>query len=325
MNQSNKEHALTPNQNLLPEFYGFNPIFSSYNKKPMKNILLLGFFLLLLLPSCNSGSPKYQEKPVLMEMASTDQMNAPPPPMSSERAMASDESQTDAGTGTIQVTEISRKIIRDGSMEIRVNELQNGKSAIDTLVKKYKGYYSNETFNNMDYSRGFNLTIRIPSSRFDEFITAIETGEGEVVFKNISSRDVTEEFIDLETRKANKKNYLNRYSDLLKQARSVKDILEIQEKTRLIEEEVESVQGRLKYLNNQVDYSTLTLQISKKNDYNQYSQNKGSFFDRLKMSLVKGWFGLVSFALFLIRIWPFWLIAGGLFYIIRRMWRKRKK
>jgi hypothetical protein len=287
----------------------------------MKNIVLYGACLLLVLVSCTSGSNKYPQNDVALEMASTDQMKAPPPPS----AMQQDASGSEIDVSSPVVTGIIRKIIRDGSMEIRVDDLQKGKSAMDTLVKIYKGYYSNETFNNMDYSRGFNLTIRIPSSRFDEFITAIETGDGEVVFKNISSRDVTEEFIDLETRLANKKNYLNRYSDLLKQARSVKDILEIQEKTRLIEEEVESVQGRLKYLNNQVDYSTLTLQISKKNDYNQYSQNKGSFFDRLKMSLVKGWFGLVSFALFLIRIWPFWIIAGSLFYLLRRMWRKRKK
>lgn len=287
----------------------------------MKNIALYGVCLLLVLASCTSGSNKYSQNDVALEMASTGQMKAPPPPS----AMQQDASRSEVDVSNPAVTGITRKIIRDGSMEIRVNELQKGKSTIDTLVKIYKGYYSNETFNNMDYSRGFNLTIRIPSARFDEFISAIETGEGEVVFKNISSRDVTEEFIDLETRLANKKNYLNRYSDLLKQARSVKDILEIQEKTRLIEEEVESVQGRLKYLNNQVDYSTLTLQISKKNDYNQYSQNKGSFFDRLKMSLVKGWFGLVSFALFLIRIWPFWIIAGSVFYILRRMLRKRKK
>jgi Domain of unknown function (DUF4349) len=219
---------------------------------------------------------------------------------------------------------VSRKIIKDGSMEIRVNDLQEGKNTVDTLVMKFKAYYSNETFNNMDYAKGFTLNIRVPSASFDEFIAALESGTGEVVFKNISSRDVTEEFIDLETRLNNKKNYLTRYGDLLKQAKTVKDILEIQEKTRLIEEEVESVQGRLKYLNNQVDYSTLNLQINKKNDYSAYSPNKGNFFDRLKMSLVKGWFGFVSFILFLIRIWPFWLIVAVGYIVVRKYWRRRR-
>jgi hypothetical protein len=224
-----------------------------------------------------------------------------------------------------QINTITRKIIKDGRMEIRVKELEQGKGEIDSLVKRYKGYYSDETFNNQDYLHGYTLKIRIPSAGFDAFIAEIESGTGEVFFKNITSRDVTEEFIDLETRLNNKRNYLIRYGELLKQAKSVKDILEIQEKTRAIEEEVESVQGRLKYLNNQVDFSTLDLQISKKNDFNQYTNNKGKFIDRLKQSVVKGWFGLVSFTLFVIRIWPFWIIVGALFYLVRRIWRRKKK
>jgi len=219
---------------------------------------------------------------------------------------------------------ITRKIIRDGNMEVRVDDLDEGKKDIDTLVRKFKAYYSNESFNNADFSRGFSLTIRIPSESFDAFVSVIEEGPGDVVFKNISSRDVTEEFIDLETRLANKRNYLTRYGELLKKANTVKDILEIEEKIRLIEEEVESTQGRLKYLNNQVDYSTLNLHLSKKNDFSIYSNNyRGTFIDRLKMALVKGWFGLVSFVLFLIRIWPFWIIAAAVFIIVMK-YRKKK-
>jgi len=98
---------------------------------------------------------------------------------------------------------------------------------------------------------------------------------------------VTEEFIDLETRLQNKISYLSKYNELLKKAKSVKDILEIEEKTRLIQEEIESVQGRLKFLNNQVDFSALDLQISKKLDLKQYSSNQGKFIERLKTSLTK--------------------------------------
>ena len=210
-------------------------------------------------------------------------------------------------------------------MEIRVKKLEQGKIQIDSLVKKFHGYYAEETYNNQDYSHDFTLKIRIPSEKFELFIAQAESAVGELVFKNVSSRDVTEEFIDLETRLKNKKNYLNRYGELLKQAKSVKDILEIEEKTRVIEEEIESSEGRLKYLNNQVDFSTLELRITKKNDYNFTPQNEGNFFDRLKLSLVKGWFGLVTFTLFVIRIWPFWIIVSVIYYLVRRILRRRKR
>ena len=287
----------------------------------IKIILIIFFTASLTFMGCKSKSVNFEGgNPGVMtaEMKMADAALPPPP-------QAEADNLTPRVSENIPETVITRKIIRDGRMEIRVRDLDEGKKMADSLVHKYKGYYADETFNNMDFSHGYSMKIRIPSDAFDRFIAEIESGAGEVAFKNITSRDVTEEFIDLETRLKNKNNYLNRYGDLLKQAKSVKDILEIEEKTRFIEEEVESVQGRLKYLNNQVNFSTLDLQISKKNDYSMYSENKGSFIDRLKMSLVKGWFGLVSFTLFVIRIWPFWIIVGMLFYVVRKIFRKRKQ
>lgn len=218
----------------------------------------------------------------------------------------------------------SQKIIKDGTMQIAVKDLQESKTEVDSLVAKFKGYYSNESFSNNDYADEFILTIRVPSLRFDTFVAQIEAGAGEVVYKNIASRDVTEEFIDLEIRLKNKKGHLSQYGELLKKTSTVKDIVEIQEITRKLEEEIESVEGRLKYLTNQVDYSTLNLTISKSN-YNKYTRTHGNFTDRLKSALIKGWFGLVSFLLFVIKIWPFWIICGILFYLYKRVILKRNK
>jgi hypothetical protein len=285
-------------------------------KKYCVVILIIPLFIL----SCKSG-PQNGAELALADVSSGSRFEASPAPVMDKMA-----SQPAPEAANYDPLIASRKIIRDGNMEIRVNNVDHGKATVDTLLKKYKAYYSNESRNNTDYAKGYSLTIRVPADNFDALIEAIEKGGGEVVYKNITSRDVTEEFIDLETRLSNKMAYLERYGQLLKQAKSVKDILEIEEKTRVIEEEIESTQGRLKYLNSQVDYSTLILQISKKNDYNVYSHNnQGSFFDRLWMSLVKGWFGLVSFVFFVIRIWPFWLIAGTLYYFIRKFWKRKKR
>lgn len=217
----------------------------------------------------------------------------------------------------------SQKIIKDGTLQIVAKDLKKSKTEVDSLVAKFKGYYSNESFNNNDYADEYMLTIRIPSVHFDKFIAMLEAGAGEVVFKNIASRDVTEEFIDLQTRLKSKKEYLGQYGELLKKARSIEDMVEIQEITRKLEEEIESVLGRLKYLNSQVDYSTLNLTISKSN-LSKYSRTHGNFIDRLKMSIIKGWYGLVSFLLFVIKIWPFWIIVLLTVYFIKKF-RRRKK
>lgn len=275
--------------------------------------LFFGFAILIF--SCRSNPVNFEggnpeSAPAMLKSI------APPPEQSPGL-----ENQIDKG---IPDTVTSRKIIKDGRMEIRVRDLEKGKIQIDSLVKKFHGYYAEETFNNQDYSHDFSLRIRIPSDKFEAFMAQAESAIGDLVFKNVTSRDVTEEFIDLEARLKNKKNYLNRYGELLKEARSVKDILEIEEKTRLIEEELESTEGRLKYLNNQVNFSTLNLRITRKNDYTFSRQNEGNFFDRLKLSLVKGWFGLVTFVLFVIRIWPFWIIVGLIYYLMKRFLNRNR-
>ena len=216
-----------------------------------------------------------------------------------------------------------KKIIKDGRINLKVTELEKSKSQVDNLVKENNGYYANESLNNTDYESTYNLTIRVPATNFERLISKIESGDGEITYKQIDARDVTEQFIDLETRLANKRKYLKRYSDLLNNANSIDEILEIEEKIRGLEEEIESTTGRLKYLSDLVNYSTLNLTITKQNAFKYSPVNKGKFTERLKQSLSKGWVSFISFLLFMIKLWPFWIII----YLISSLWRKfrRKK
>lgn len=208
----------------------------------------------------------------------------------------------------IEIKVQSKKIIRDGRMQIEVASLADTKSLIDTLLNSSGGYYANESFDKNDYQSSYSLKIRVPSAKFDTFIKTIESGGGDILFKEIGARDVTDQFIDLESRLTNKRNYLQRYNELLKQAKSVSEILEIQERIRVLEEEVESTVGRLKYLTDQVDFSTLDLTISLKKEYKYNPEKRDRFGERFKQSLSKGWFGFVDFLLFIIKIWPLWII-----------------
>lgn len=219
---------------------------------------------------------------------------------------------------------IKKKIIRDGRLGLRVTELEKTKTRIDSLVLANGGYYANESFNNSDWESSFNLKIRIPSMNFEKFISGIEAGEGEVLYKVIDARDVTAQFIDLETRLENKRSYLVRYNDLLKKANSVNDILEIEEKIRGLEEEIESTTGQLKYLNDQVDFSTLDLTLTKQKDFKYNPEKRAKFTERFKQSLSKGWLGFVDFVLFLIKIWPFWIMIALMVYFWRRYRKARK-
>ncbi|MBN1144385.1 MAG: DUF4349 domain-containing protein [Bacteroidales bacterium] len=281
-------------------------------------ITLLALFMVL---SCHSNPVNFEggnpEGMAKMEMRTPAPAGATDAYKSQEESMAEQPELSRAIT-------YDRKIIRDANLLLIVKDIVKSKTAVDSLVKKHKAYYSNETYNNTDYEHNCYVGIRVPAENLDALIAEIEKEIGEVYNKNINARDVTEEYIDLDTRLKNKRNYLNRYTELLKQAKTIKDILEIQTKIRELEEEIESTTGRLKYLTNQVNFSTLNLQLTKRTEI-YLDPDKGKFGERLKNSLVKGWYGLVNFILFVIRIWPFWIIAGGILYVIRRFLIRRRE
>ena len=274
----------------------------------MKQIISI-FILVILITSCHQ---KQNDKASFAIADMEEEMipvtrqspNVPPPPIDK-----------------IEKPEVIKKIIKDGRLGLLITELEKAKVHVDTLVKNHDGYYANESFNNTDWESSYSLKIRIPSANFEKFIAEIETGDGEILYKEIDARDVTDQFIDLETRLENKRNYLKRYNDLLIQAKTVKEILEIEEKIRGLEEEIESTTGRLKYLGDLVDYSTLDLTLTKRKDFKYNPINRDKFSEKLKQSLSKGWFGFVDFLLFVIKIWPFWII----FLLMLFFWKKYKK
>jgi len=281
--------------------------------KAIKKVFPLAFILLAM--ACNQQKAEYalpEEDNLQYDMAqvSGNAMMTPPPPPPSP----------------VQKTEKvnKKKIIKDGELNIQVRDLEQAKKRIDTLTQSYQGYYANESYNNRENEISYNLKIRIPADYFERFIADLEAGNGEVIYKEIEARNVTDQFIDLETRLKNKRNYLNRYNELLNKANSVADILQVQEKIRRLEEEIESTLGRLKYLNDQVDYSTLSMVLFQKKTFKYHPDQRDRFTERLKHALSGGWIGFINFLIIVIRLWPFWLILTGVIYLWRRI-RKKKK
>lgn len=259
----------------------------------------------------NSGT----EMIALQDKTSDESSMASEPMMKQELQASSDNS--------IESQPNNRKmIIKNGSLEFEVKDVAAHKRKVDVILKKFKGYYSNETLNKNDYRYDFTLTARIPSDSFDDFTNELIKAGGTLTRQDVNSNDVTGEFRDLDLRMNNKMAYLERYRAILKQANKISDILEVEEKIRIIEEEVESVKGRMKYLNDQVGFSTLNINLFQINEAPMKPND--DFFSRLWQSIVGGWSGLTEFVLVVVMLWPFVIIAVFIFYIIFK-WKRRTK
>ncbi len=216
------------------------------------------------------------------------------------------------------------KIIKDGKLHFEVDNLKKSKKQVDLLVDQLGAYYENEQYSAYGNRNSYSLKIRVPNVKFDTLITALENGSGKLLSKNISARDVTEEYVDINIRLQNNTAYLEQYQQLLKKANSIKDILEIQEKIRRIEEEIDSRKGRLKFLDDQVKYSTINLELT---EYRIAQPGNNRFIKRIANAFQNGFQSFLSFIVGLVHLWPYLILIGLLWFGRKRIFSlfKRKK
>lgn len=260
---------------------------------------VLGFWLLSMIYMCSSGNS--DENYAATEVAFEEEM---------VQADMADDVEAD----------VEQKIIKTGSLRFETQDLAQTRAKILKAVEATNGYVQNER-SGKDYTGNYQeMQVRIPSKNFQQALELISQGVAYFDEKSVSQRDVTEEFIDLEARLKAKRELENRYLELLKKASSVKEILEIERELSVIREEIESKEGRLKYLSNQVSYSTLSIYFYKTEVENGITQSYGS---KMLQAVKGGWQGISTFVLGLIYIWPFILLVILVIFLIRR-WQKRK-
>jgi hypothetical protein len=217
-----------------------------------------------------------------------------------------------------------KKIIKDGDISIEVEDVVRAKKSLDTTLAHYEAYFENEQFNDNPSTTSYRLKIRVPSKMFDALLKATENGGGKVRYKDINTRDVTEDYYDSEIRLESKRLFRTRYNELLTKTAKVPDILDIEENLRVIQEEIESQEGHLRYLNDQVLYSTLDVNLffSKKTEEKVVELSLG---EKLIQSLGHGWKSVIDGTLWIITKWPWIIILAVLILVLRRFVKRRKK
>ncbi len=276
----------------------------------LSNLMKMNTLLLLatLLFSCN-GNKNTDE--MVMDLA------APAAKMAIERPHIvevpdEEEISEDLTAGEI----IDRKLIRNGQLEFQTEEVKQTKTEIEKICKELNAYISSESENNFGNRLQYNQMIRVPANSFDALLARIEPLAKKIENKNISTQDVTEEFIDVEARLKTKKELETRYREILKQAKTVEEIISIESQIANVRSEIESMEGRLKFLKNQVAFSTLNL------TYYETIGTDFGFATKFVESIKDGWDNLLTFILFLINLWPF---VFGLSALVFWLWRKKRK
>lgn len=287
--------------------------------------LFIPLFLLILI-NCNKSGKQQEIKSDLVEIISEDKAmsyNAPPAQEIPVEAMVSAKTVDNEPITPKTQNTISKKIIKNGDLEIQVGDIKKAHQQVNEIVKSNNAYIQTERFKNTDIDEKQFFTIRVPHKNFDALINSFSNGIGSVLSKNIASDDVTEEYTDVSIKLANKKIYLEKYRDMLRSAKTTKDMLEIQENIRELEDEIDVAEGRLRFIDDRVNYSTLNLMLYKEK-VRSSATSKIGFGNRFGDSFTEGWNSFVAFFLGIISLWPFFLLIP-IVILIWKKWRNRKK
>lgn len=172
--------------------------------------------------------------------------------------MASEESQTIAGEAPIE-----RKIIKTGHLDLQVDSYKTTAAEIKNLVNEMQGYIVSENTHVYDDQRKLlagNVALRVPQERFDEALDRIEN-MGVTRNRTIDSQDVTEEYVDVESRLKAMRLKEERLLAILNKSGSLGDVLAVENELARTRADLEALEGRLKYLDNRTELSTINVQV----------------------------------------------------------------
>ncbi|WP_010651345.1 DUF4349 domain-containing protein [Oceanobacillus massiliensis] len=187
-----------------------------------------------------------------------------------------------------EVIQSERKIIYTANLSIEVKDFQQALDDIQRQAADRGGYIvdSNmmeDTANDTTYG---HVTLRIPQDQYREFIQFVEDGSSTVLESSESGQDVTEEYIDLESRLKSKHVVEERLLSFMEQAEKTEDLLAISNDLATVQGEIEEITGRMNYLENRTDLATVSISIQENNvslsgmndgELNTWEKRKNSF------------------------------------------------
>ena len=159
----------------------------------------------------------------------------------------------------------SRKIIRNGSLELLVNDVGQSITKIGSFVTAAAGYVEKSTQSNSG-GHSANLTVRVPAARLDQVMAEVKGLATTVDREAVEARDVTREYIDLDARLRNAQAEEAQYLLILKRATTIKDTLEVTEKLSDVRGRIEQMQGEMKFLMSQIEMSSLEISLRADSD-----------------------------------------------------------
>jgi Domain of unknown function (DUF4349) len=231
-------------------------------------ILVIGLLQAALLMACDRFQSRSESTPD--RPATVDQAKAASPvalgnvggrPRSDTQASAqTDEVETWARPTGLDIG--SRLIVRTGQASIEVDSLETSMAALRQIVHRVGGFVADASIQSgRNQIRSATLQLKVPAARFDDLTEGLRP-LGRLQFVNVGAEDVSEEFVDLTARVANARRMEERLVEILRtRTGKLQDVLSVEREIARVREEIERMEGRVRFLKASAQLSTLSVNL----------------------------------------------------------------
>ncbi|MEH7014574.1 DUF4349 domain-containing protein [Neobacillus niacini] len=296
-------------------------------KKVVRLITLIS--LILFLAACSSNSKSEEAKMSSDSSAGLDSGQVGIVEKS-RNSLDNNTKQEEAAPTELEVP--NQMVIYQADLQLRVKKFEKTLQKLEEQIVKYGGYIteSNVSKDGIEQVSG-RITVRIPQKNFQAFLHDAEGQAAEVLQRNITGTDVTEEYVDLDSRLKSKRVVEERLTSFMQSAQKTEDLLKISADLAAVQEEIERIQGRMKYLENQTSLSTIHISLFENKvivpnledkDFNTWDKTKKQFMNSINM-LLAAISGLVVFLVGNLPILVILVLAAVFIYLFIKKVRKR--
>lgn len=232
---------------------------------------------------------------------------------------------------TLDTAPTDRKIIRNADLTLESDAPDDAQRQITSIAERAGGFVveSQATSSDVRSTRRdiVNISIRVPSQKFADALEEIRRTGTRIVVESVKGEDVTEEFIDVEARLRAKKALEMQFMEIMKRANGVNDALNVQSEIADVRGEIERIEGRKRFLENQSSLSTIKIRLQTSSTTTLAASSTG-FVPRLAQAFNTGYDFALNFILGLmtivIAVLPFAALIGLPVVLgMRYLWKRR--
>jgi hypothetical protein len=177
-------------------------------------------------------------------------------------ALEQGNGQSAPGAARADQQNLQRLVIKTADLTLQVASARDAEASVRALVGQMGGYVVKVETSGTDENLSSRVTFRVPAARFDDALTGVQGLAKKVLARTVSGDDVTEEFVDLESRLKNLEATRDRLQSFLDKAETVEDALKVNQSLSDIQGQIEQLKGRKQFLQQSAALSTINVSLT---------------------------------------------------------------